>query len=117
MARKPRLFLDADVLIAGSASTSGASHIVLQLSRLTIIECITSKQAQTEAERNLMEKLPFAFPTFRQLLDVAVKIVNDPLPQELQLFQGQANPKDLPILITAIMNDCNYLVTFNVRHY
>ncbi len=117
MVRKPKLLVDADVLIAGSASTSGASHIILQLSKLTIIECITSKQAQTEAERNLMEKLPFAVSIFRQLLDVAVKIVNDPLPQELQLFQGQANPKDLPILTAAIINHCNYLVTFNVRHY
>ena len=58
MVRKPKLLVDADVLIAGSVSTSGASHIILQLSKLTIIECITSKQAQTEAERNLMEKLP-----------------------------------------------------------
>jgi hypothetical protein len=38
MARKPRLFLDADVLVAGSASTGGASHIILQfrLSRVTV---------------------------------------------------------------------------------
>ncbi|MBM3241530.1 PIN domain-containing protein [Candidatus Poribacteria bacterium] len=117
MVRKPILFLDADVLIAGSGATSGASHIILQLSKLTIIDCITSKQAQTEAERNLMAKLPLVVPTFRQLLDVAVKMVDDPLPQKLQLFQGQANPKDLPILTAAILNDCDYLVTFNVRHY
>ncbi len=30
MVRKPKLFVDADVLIAGSVSTSGASHIILQ---------------------------------------------------------------------------------------
>jgi len=117
MAHKPRLFLDADVLVAGSASTTGASHIILQLSNLTIIEGITSKQAQIEAERNLIEKLPFAVPTFQQLLDVAVEIVDDPLHQNLQQFRGQANPKDLPILTAAIMNNCSYLVTFNVRHY
>lgn len=64
-----------------------------------------------------MEKLPFAMPTFRQLLDVAVKIVVDPLSQELQPFQGQADSKDLSILAAAIINNCNYLVTFNVRHY
>lgn len=117
MAPKPKLFVDADVLIAGSASTTGASHIILQLSRLTIIECITSEQAQTEAERNLMEKLPSAVSTFYQLLDATIEIVNDPSTQELQSFQGQAHSKDLPILTAAIINDCNYLVTFNIRHY
>ena len=33
---KPRLFIDADVLIAGSASTTGASYIILHLSDLTL---------------------------------------------------------------------------------
>jgi hypothetical protein len=47
-------FVDADGLIAGSASTQGASHIILLLSDLTLIECLTSEQSRREAERNLI---------------------------------------------------------------
>jgi len=50
---RPKVFIDADVLIAGSASTRGASHIVLQLSELTVIEGVISLQVKREAERNL----------------------------------------------------------------
>ena len=52
-AAKPRLFFDADALIAGSASTTGAAHILLHLSDLTLVEGLTSLQAKTEAARNL----------------------------------------------------------------
>ena len=65
---KPRLFIDADVLIAGSASTAGASHILLHLSDLTIIEGIISHQVKLEAVRNLRGKMPQALPACRLLL-------------------------------------------------
>jgi len=56
-----RVFFDADVLLAGSASTTGASHILLKLSELTLVEGITSHQAQTEAERNLLANYLLTF--------------------------------------------------------
>ena len=114
---KLKVFVDADVLIAGSASTQGASHIILLLSDLTLIECLTSEQSRREAERNLIAKLPAAISAFQRVLNTAVQVIKDPNPAELALFQGQADPKDLPHLVAAIQNHCHYLVTFNVRHY
>lgn len=114
---KPRLFVDADVLIAASASTKGASHILLQLSDLTIIECIVSKQVVVEAERNLRDKLPQTLPAFRLLVASAVEQVEDPDQSQIQSLVGQAEAKDLSILAAALSNGCQYLVTFNVRHY
>ncbi len=52
-----RIFCDADVLIAGAASTTGASHILLQLSELTLLVCLTSQYAIREAERNLLARI------------------------------------------------------------
>jgi hypothetical protein len=66
-----RVFVDADVLFAGSASTTGASHLVLQLSELGIIRAFTSRQARDEVERNLTRKLPAALPAFRALANAA----------------------------------------------
>jgi hypothetical protein len=53
------------VLLAASASTTGASHIVVKLSELTIIEGFISEAVRVEAERNLMAKLPHAVPAYR----------------------------------------------------
>jgi predicted nucleic acid-binding protein len=114
---KPRIFIDADVLIAGSASTVGASHILLHLSDLTIIEGVISQQVKMEAERNLQEKMPQALPAFRLLVESAVRLVDDPQENQLVSLQGQAHAEDLPLLAAALLHRCHYLVTFNVRHY
>ena len=73
--RLVRVFCDADVLIAGAASTRGASHILLQLSELTLIDCVSSPAAIAEAERNIAEKLPAASSAFRKILAAAVDVV------------------------------------------
>lgn len=114
---KPKIFLDADVLIAGSASTTGASYVVLQLSALALVECIISQQVMVEAERNLQSKLPQALPAFRVLLESSVRVVEDPSLAALKPFNGQADEGDLPILVAGLGSGCHYLLTFNTRHY
>jgi predicted nucleic acid-binding protein len=112
---RPRLFIDADVLIAGSASTAGASHVLLHLSDLTIIEGIISRQVKLEAERNLREKMPQALPAFRLLVESATRLVDDPHENQLVSLKGQAHAEDLSLLATALLYRCHYLVTFNVK--
>ena len=114
---KPRLFIDADVLIAASASTAGASHVLLHLSDLTVIEGIISQQVKMEAERNLREKMPQALPAFRLLVGSAIRLVDDPHENQLISLQGQAHAEDLPLLAAALLHQCHYLVTFNIKHY
>jgi predicted nucleic acid-binding protein len=114
---KLRVFVDADVLISGSASTSGASHIILRLSEFTVIECVCSEQVIAETERNLMKKMPHALPMFRLLSRSALRIVSDPDLSQVEDLEGQADTKDLPLLAAAMNYGCHYLVTFNTRHY
>jgi hypothetical protein len=71
----------------------------------------------TEAERNLLDKMPKALPAFQLLVSRCLMIVEDPDPTELADHIGLANPEDLPILVTAIHQGCSLLATFNVRHY
>jgi predicted nucleic acid-binding protein len=89
-APKPKVFLDADVLFAGAASpsTHGASYIVLRRAELTLIECVTSEQVITEAERNLSEKLPNKLPAFHQLVNRCLRIVPDPVVSDLAAYVG-----------------------------
>ena len=114
---KPRLFLDTNVLVAGARSTTGASHVILRLSQWTIVEGIISQQVTTEAERVVQAKLPQALPALRLLIGEAVTIVDDPSPEELEDFEGQADTDDLPLLVAAVKNGCRYLLTFNTRDY
>jgi len=116
---RPRAFVDADVLFAGAASPSdsSASLVVLRLAELTLIEGVTSEQVIAEAERNLAAKLATALPTFRLIVNRCLRVVPNPEPADLQPYSGQAHPQDLPILVAALREECQWLVTFNVRHF
>jgi predicted nucleic acid-binding protein len=115
----PGIFLDSDVVFAGPASPSehGASHVILCMGEISLIECIVSRQVVVEVERNLAAKLPAKLPVFRQIMKHALLVVRDTLSAELVQFKGQAEPKDLPLLATSIRESCSYLLTFNLRHY
>jgi hypothetical protein len=53
----PSVFLDASVLIAGSASFTGASRAVLILGELRLLKLVVCPHVSQEAERNLVKKL------------------------------------------------------------
>jgi predicted nucleic acid-binding protein len=116
---KPRVFVDADVLFAGSASPTehGASLIILRMAEITLIEAITSQQVILEVERNLEEKIPKALPSFLMLVSRCLQVTPDPSSQELALFAGLGDSKDMPLLAVAVRETCQWLVTFNVRHF
>ncbi len=116
---KVRVFIDADVLFAGSVSPRehGASLVILRLAEITLIEAIASQQVITEAERNLAEKLPQALPAFHLIVSRCLRIVADPEPADLMPLKGLADPKDLPILAAAVREGCPWLVSFNLRHF
>lgn len=117
--QKLRIFIDADVLIAGAASPSehSASQVILRLAEITLIDTITSQQVVWEVERNLREKLPQVLVIFQLVVQRSLQIVPDPNIQELNAYQGSADPKDLPILVAALKHNCAYLVTYNLRHF
>lgn len=116
---KPRVFIDADVLFAATASASehGANIVILRMSGITLIETITSQQVIVEVERNLSEKFPGAIPKFQQLVRHCLRVVPDPSFEDIQPYVGLADQKDLPILVSAIRESCLWLVTFNVKDF
>jgi hypothetical protein len=71
----------------------------------------------TEVERNLQNKMPRALPTFQLLVSRSLIIVSDPDAAELAEHVGLADPEDLPILVTAVREECILLATFNLRYY
>jgi hypothetical protein len=61
--------------------------------------------------------LPTALGRFQALIQHALTCVDDPAPDEVNRFAEQAHPEDASILTAAVLNGCQYLVTFNIRHY
>jgi len=90
---------------------------LLRLSELTLIECVTSKQAIAEAERNLAAKIPSALPAFGAIIDDDAVVTPDPGSSVRQRLAGQAHPKDIAILAAAVAVGADFLATFNVRHF
>ncbi len=105
------------MLVAGCASVEGASHLLLQLGELGLLEVIGSAQVREEAERALGRKLPSALPAFRQLADAAVHWVPNPPTDSLSEHAGQAHREDVAILVAAIHAEADVFLTFNTRHY
>ncbi len=116
---KANVRMCSDVLFAGVASPSnqGASLVVLRLADLTLIDTVASRQVIVEAERNLRTKIPPALAPVQTLAQRCLRIVPDPEPGQLHVYQDLADTKDLPILVAAIREECTWLVTFNIRHY
>lgn len=115
---RPKVFLDADVLLAGSAAPSEQPDClsVLRLAEIALLEASTSQQAEAEAERVISTLLPEALDDFRTIVDRCLQIVPDPNPADLHLYAGMADPSDLPILVAALQAGCSWLVSFNTPH-
>ena len=98
-----RIFVDANVLIAGADSSSGASNAVLRLAEIGMFQLVVSRQVLDEAERNLRRKLPRALPNFAaQMARLRLEIVPDPTPDEVAPWVAMIHPSDAPILCAAL---------------
>lgn len=115
---RPKVYFDTDVLLAAAGSTRGATHILIRLSELTLIEGFISEAVRAEAERNLIAKLPHALPAYRVFLKSArLREIALPSPHQMEPYERQADAKDLPHLVAACLAGCHYLVTHNSKDY
>lgn len=113
----PRVFFDADALIAGSASRQGAAFVLLQLAELGLIEGFTSQKVIDECRKNLHSKLPQALPHFEQIVLHALTVVNNPPKRQTAQYRQMAHEKDVPILVAALKTRTQFLVTFNTKDF
>ena len=109
--------VDADVLIAGLLSRTGASHAILVLGELGLLRLVLPDAAATEIRRNLAGKLPEAAPLFEEFLRAVPVQLQRPTPHDLERARGLADAKDVPILAAAIGAGVRILVTHNIRHF
>ena len=98
---KVRIFADANVLVAGADSRSGASRAVLLMAEIGLFTLVVSRQVLDEAERNIRQKLPRALPNFAdQMAHLNLEILADPPLEDAAKWEAIIEAKDAPILET-----------------
>ncbi len=113
-----RVFVDANVFIAGADSRSGASNAVMKLAEIGLIQIITSRQVLDEAERNLRKKLPRALPNYAaQLAQVRLEIVSDPSEEAVEHYEALIDVTDAPILAAAVLAAPDRFITLNTTDF
>ncbi len=116
---KLNLFLDSSALFTGIASETGAARVLLLLAESEHITLTISEQVVAETERAIARKVPNALHDLREAIKASkVRIVRDPSIEEvskhLDLISHSA---DVPILVAAMNDQADYLVTLNRRHF
>ncbi|MDJ0754822.1 MAG: PIN domain-containing protein [Ardenticatenaceae bacterium] len=113
-----RIFVDANVLIAGAASKKGASRAILMLAEIGLVELVVSRQILDEVERNLRKKLPQSLPVFAEVLAaIPLQIVADPPEKEVQPWTSVIEVKDAPLIAAATREKVERFVTLNTRDF
>ncbi len=74
--------VDADVLIAGLLSRTGASHAILVLGELGLLRLVLPEVAVAEVRRNLAAKLSEAAPLFEEFLRAVPVQIHRPTPHD-----------------------------------
>ncbi len=109
--------VDADVLIAGLLSRTGASHAILVLGEIGLLRLVLPEAAVAEVRGNLVAKLPEAASLFEEFLRSVPVQIQQPTPHDRERAGEFADPKDVPIFAAAIRAGARLLVTHNVRHF
>lgn len=116
---KANLFLDSSALFAGIVSSTGAARALLLLAESDHITISLSEQVIAETERAIARKVPQALADLRAAIFTAkAQIVPDPPPAEVRdNLHLISHPADVPILLSAMKANVDYLVTNNRVHF
>ncbi|MEM9775966.1 MAG: PIN domain-containing protein [Chloroflexota bacterium] len=113
-----RVFADANILIAGAYSSSGASRAVLMMGEIRLFKLVVSTQVLDEAERNIRLKLPHSLPTFAEYLSkIPFEVLQDPSEDESAKWEPIIEAKDAPVLAAAVLAKVDRILSLNTKDF
>jgi predicted nucleic acid-binding protein len=113
-----RVFADANIFFAATASRKGASHATLLLAEIGLIKLLASRQVIDEVERNLRRKFPPGLPFLLEWLTrIELEILPDPEPEEYIRWLSIIEKTDAPILEAALQGSPDYFLTLNTKDF
>lgn len=112
-----KVFLDASVILAGLASKTGGSNVLLQLSEKGRLKAVTSNLVLEEIKRNIKKKFGerqlVAFAEWLRKTKPKVVAVNE---KEIESYKEIVASKDAHVLAAADKAKVKYLVTLDKKH-
>jgi predicted nucleic acid-binding protein len=115
-----RIFLDSNVILSGLLSDKGAPKIILDILslKLSFLTGLTGQYNIIEIERNIKKKLPRALPVYKKYFPKStIKIIPLPSAEEIRKYSGRVSEKDVPVLVSAIKGNVDFLLTGDKRHF
>lgn len=116
-----RIFLDANIFIAATASSRGGSRLLFELAKGGVIKIVTVKHALLESERNIREKLG------QNHLHIFYQLLLEGLPEiqslaavslkDIFYWEHIVPRKDVPILLGALHSKVVFLITLDRRDF
>ena len=121
MAKKGvKVFLDSNVIISGLFSDKGAPRVILDILclGLPVLTGVTGEYNLIEIERNLTKKMPDALPVYRKYLPLLnLEVIPLPSSLEIKKLSGLTSDKDMPVLVSAISGNGDFLVTGDKKDF
>lgn len=117
--KKQKLFIDASVFIAASASKEGGSAALLKIYQKVPFTPVTTQAVLNESELNIKAKLgEEALLSFYKLI-AQTPLVIQPTPTlaERIKYHDIIHQKDAHVLAAAPQGNCDYLITFDRKHF
>lgn len=110
-----KIFLDTSVLLAAAGSSAGASRAVFDLGLAQDWALLTSLYCVAETNRNLGKLSPAAAREWNLWLQPRLTLVRETLVRDRPLLFSKT--KDKPILLTALAERCDVLLTLDRRDF
>ena len=110
--RKPRVFLDSNVIFSGLYSPRGSPALILEHFVAGDISVVVSQQVLEEVVRTIKEKLPDALPVLRRLLiSTPPEVTADPQLEAIKRRKWKLSTADAAVLEAAITTRPDYFIT------
>ncbi len=114
---KSNFFIDSNVWFSVFYSKGNCYKLIKKLLEHNK-EIVVSKLVIEETFRNIYKKVPQALPALNNFFCSApITILENPEKKQLNSNLKLADKKDLPIILSAINYNCDYLVTRNVKDF
>lgn len=117
--KKSKLFIDASVFIAASASQQGGSSALFRIGQKGLFTLVTTQLILIESELNIKAKLSReALLNFYKLIAKTPFILQPPVTLAEKIkYYDIIHQKDAHVLAAALQGNCDYLITLDRKHF
>lgn len=111
------VFLDSSVIVSSLISSTGGSNKIIQSGKSSAIKLITSQYVVEEVTKHL-PKINLSKSTLSSLIQTRdIDVLPNPPQKVISKFTSiTPDPKDEPILASAVLSGANVLVSLDKKH-